>query len=177
MTWTRVTDSNLNPAIQDLIDDSNNIEMSVHPTTGRVFVATLVSGQPRGIFYSDDANSGTTATWTQMDVPVLPLSGGVPLTAASNTSPIVITSPGHGLFTGNFVVIDGVLGNTAANGFYRITRLTSDTFQLDGSTGNGNYTGGGTWSRVTGPNPREKDIDETGCPRPNSLLDSRRPNR
>ncbi len=162
VNWTKITGPGINTALDDLLQDSNNVEMAVHPTTGRLFVATLVSGQPRGVFYSSNSTSAT-PTWTQMDVPVLPLGGTAPITGATNATPIVITSAGHGLFTGNFVVIDGVTGNTAANGFYRITRIDANTFSLDDSAGNGAYAGGGTWSEVTGPNPRPKDIDETGA--------------
>lgn len=75
------------------------------------------------------------------------LSGSV--TGATNASPIVITSVGHGLKTGNIVTVANVLGNLAANGTFQVTRLTADTFSLDGSTGNGAYTSGGTW-KTTG---------------------------
>ena len=68
------------------------------------------------------------------------------ITAASNASPIVITSAAHGLSTGARVTITGVGGNTAANGSFNITVLTANTFSLDSSTGNGAYTSGGTWN-------------------------------
>lgn len=67
------------------------------------------------------------------------------ITGATNVSPIVITSVAHGLSTGSRVNISGVGGNTAANGTFTITRVSADTFSLDGSTGNGAYTSGGTW--------------------------------
>lgn len=71
------------------------------------------------------------------------------ITGATNASPIVITSASHGLTTGDRVTITGVGGNTAANGTWIITRLDANTFSLNGSTGNGSYTSGGTWN-VTG---------------------------
>lgn len=71
------------------------------------------------------------------------------ITNATNASPIVITSASHGLTTGMKVTVSGVLGNTAANGTFTITRLTADTFSLDGSTGNAPYTSGGVW-KTTG---------------------------
>lgn len=71
------------------------------------------------------------------------------LTAASNATPIVVTSANHGLTTGTFVTITGVVGNTAANGSRVVTRVDANTFSLDGSVGNGAYTSGGTWN-VTG---------------------------
>lgn len=65
---------------------------------------------------------------------------------ASNATPIVITDVAHGLTDGAIVNVVDVLGNTAANGQFRITRLGADTFELDDSVGNGAYTSGGTWS-------------------------------
>ncbi len=71
------------------------------------------------------------------------------ISGASNTSPIAITSNTHGLQTGNVVTITGVGGNTNANGTFTITRTGANTFTLDGTTGNSNYTTGGAW-HITG---------------------------
>lgn len=70
-------------------------------------------------------------------------SGNV--TGATNASPIVIASAGHGLSTGTRVTVASVGGNTAANGTFQITAVDSNSFSLDGSTGNGSYTSGGSW--------------------------------
>lgn len=72
------------------------------------------------------------------------------ITGATNATPIVITSASHGLLTGERVKITGVLGNTAANGIWTITVLSTSTFSLQEVTGgdaegNEDYTGGGTW--------------------------------
>ena len=67
------------------------------------------------------------------------------LTAASNESPIVITSALHGLTVGSNVTITGSLGNTAANGTFNVSAVTANTFTLEGSTGDGNWTSGGEW--------------------------------
>lgn len=67
------------------------------------------------------------------------------ITGATNAGPIVITSAGHGLTTGTRVTVSGVGGNTAANGTFTVTVVDSNTFSLDGSTGNSAYTSGGTW--------------------------------
>lgn len=72
------------------------------------------------------------------------------VTGATNASPIVITSSGHGLSTGDQVTITSVGGNTASNGQWVITVLSSSTFSLTGSTGNGSYTSGGTWKAFDG---------------------------
>jgi hypothetical protein len=71
------------------------------------------------------------------------------ITAASDASPIQITSAAHGLNTGSQVTISGVGGNTAANGTWVVTVVDPNNFTLNGSTGNAAYTSGGSW-HVTG---------------------------
>ena len=66
------------------------------------------------------------------------------VTTASTTSPIVITSPAHGLVTGDVVTIGGVAGQTGANGTFPIVVLTSSTFSLTGSATVSAYVSGGT---------------------------------
>lgn len=71
-------------------------------------------------------------------------SVGAYIYGASNASPIVVTTTSaHNLTTGNSVTIAGCGGNTAANGTWTVTTLTSTTFSLNSSTGNGTYTSGG----------------------------------
>lgn len=72
-----------------------------------------------------------------------------PVTGATNLSPITVTSAAHGLQTGQRVTLASVNGNTAANGTYVVTVMDDNTFALNGTTGNGAYTNGGTWT-VTG---------------------------
>jgi len=67
------------------------------------------------------------------------------VTGATNASPIQITSVAHGLTTGTRVTLVNVGGNSAANGTFVITRISADVFSLDGSSGSGSYTSGGTW--------------------------------
>lgn len=67
------------------------------------------------------------------------------VTNASNASPIQITSSGHGLQTGVRVTVSGVGGNTNANTTTTVTVVDANNFTLDGTTGNGAYTSGGTW--------------------------------
>jgi hypothetical protein len=71
---------------------------------------------------------------------------GGDITGATNTSPITITAPLHGLTTGAMVKITGVGGNTAANGTFTITVVNTNTFTLNGTVGNGAYTSGGAWT-------------------------------
>jgi hypothetical protein len=77
------------------------------------------------------------------------LSGTATITGATNAGPIVITATAHGFSNEDAVFISGVTGNTAANGAWFITYLTTNTFSLIGSQGNGAYVSGGTASRVS----------------------------
>ena len=78
----------------------------------------------------------------------------VTITGATNATPIVVTATAHGLYTGDWISISGITGNTNANGFFKVTRLTADTFSLQNYStgadiaGNGAY--GGTPVAVTG---------------------------
>lgn len=150
-TWVNVSQNNATLQARIQAPGNNNTEMSVSPAGGRVYVGVLQNGRPNYIGFSD--NQGT--TWTEMDLPVS-LESAVAITNATNATPIVITSAGHGLINGNQVRITGVLGNTAANGDFFITRIDANNFSLNGSSGNGNYAGGGTWRGLTSLSPREK---------------------
>jgi membrane protease YdiL (CAAX protease family) len=79
---------------------------------------------------------------------------------ATNTTPIEITtSDDHGYQTGDTVAVRDVDGNEDANGSWTVTVVDDVTLALDGSTGSGEYVGGGTvgpgdllyrWSTVIG---------------------------
>lgn len=74
------------------------------------------------------------------------------VSGATNASPIVVSTypQQHGLMTGDSVTISGVGGNTAANGTHTITEDPGHNpfqFILNGTTGNGTYTSGGTFAR------------------------------
>jgi len=72
-------------------------------------------------------------------------SSTLTITDATNASPIVVTvDAAHDLTTGDTVTVRGVLGNPAANDTWVVTVTSSTTFSLQGSTGNGAYTSGGT---------------------------------
>lgn len=71
------------------------------------------------------------------------------ITGATNATPIVVTCTAHGFTNGDVVSIVGVLGNTAANGVYKIANQATNTFELTNYStganiaGNGAYTSGG----------------------------------
>ena len=73
--------------------------------------------------------------------------------AVSNTSPIVITIEDHGHSTADRVIVSGVTGNTNANGPWKITKISDDTFSLNASTGNAEYVSGGTVVKIDVPEP------------------------
>ena len=76
--------------------------------------------------------------------------------AADNGSGAIrITATGHGLVNGNLVTIKSVGGTTEANNTdtvptWTVTKITDDTFDLDGSTFTNPWTSGGTIYKVTG---------------------------
>lgn len=70
------------------------------------------------------------------------------VTAATNASPIVLTIGSHSIQVGEPVIVDGVRGNTAANGFWTVSAVTATTITLSGSAGNAAYTSGGTVQRL-----------------------------
>lgn len=74
------------------------------------------------------------------------------ITAATNATPIVITSTGHGRSNGDLVGITGCAGNTAPNGkVWIVQNVTANTFELHSSQGSGaDTTSAGTWYLVSG---------------------------
>lgn len=76
------------------------------------------------------------------------------ITGATNASPIVITQTAHGWTNGDVVTIQGVVGNTAANGKFLIANVTANTYELQDNSGNnvagnGAYTSGGRSMNLT----------------------------
>lgn len=79
--------------------------------------------------------------------------GDAPKTVSNvtGTSTVTVTtSTNHGYGTGDAVTISGVVGFTGANGSFTITRTSATQFTLDGATGSGTYTSGGTVQRQVG---------------------------
>jgi hypothetical protein len=77
---------------------------------------------------------------------------------ATNATPIVVsitTAPAssHRLQVGQRVAIQGVTGNTGANGIWTISAQAAGTITLDGSVGNGTYGGSPTMAVVMDKTP------------------------
>jgi hypothetical protein len=66
------------------------------------------------------------------------------VTGATNATPIMLTAAAHGRLAGAIVEVSGVGGNTAANSRWEVGDPQTNSFELVGSSGNGDYTSGGT---------------------------------
>lgn len=74
----------------------------------------------------------------------LPRQDVYTITAATNATPIVVTCGSHDIKVDSWVHVQGVGGNTAANGPWRVQAVSATTVTLMASIGNGAYTSGGT---------------------------------
>lgn len=72
----------------------------------------------------------------------------VAVTSSTDATPIVVTATAHGLTTGQRALIFGHSTNVAANGIYKVTVLTANTFSLQDEITGANIagTGGGAGS-------------------------------
>lgn len=108
-------------------------------TAGVGYLATAFTGTPNISNMNFHAcgtgqNSGTTHT---------------PGTA-TNASPIVVTDTAHGYGTNDIVLIASYTGNTGANGIWQINPVTTNSYTLLGSVGNGSSGGSPTSQRLNG---------------------------
>jgi hypothetical protein len=79
---------------------------------------------------------------------------------ATNANPIVVTTGIHGLQSDDFVDIDGVTGNTNANGRWRIAVINATSFSLVGGIGNGAFGGSPTCKKLTETDYRMADLNK-----------------
>ena len=93
----------------------------------------------------------------------VPIPQWITISAASNATPIEVRTPiEHRLTTGENVLVKGVLGNVAANGWWKVTVTSDRTFTLDGSFGSGDYAGGGSVFPASGQPPPPGAEDAAG---------------
>ena len=128
-------------------------------TAGRIPVATGTSQVSDYAGFTFDGVDALSVS-RKVTAPVIStrstaVTGTAPtITNASNATPIIVTATAHGLLTGDFISISGITGNTNANGFFKITWLSANTFSLQNYltgvdiVGNGAY--GGTPVAVVG---------------------------
>jgi hypothetical protein len=81
----------------------------------------------------------------------VPSTTGIITAILQPSNPTQITSPLHGLSSGDFILIENVQGMVELNGnYYQITVVDNNTFTIDvDDTSFGAYTGGGTWTSTT----------------------------
>ena len=68
------------------------------------------------------------------------------VTSSTDATPIVITKTSHGYNTGDQVIINGHTTNIAANGLYKVTKLSSSTFSLQDINTGADIAGSGAGS-------------------------------
>jgi hypothetical protein len=74
----------------------------------------------------------------------------VAVTSSTDATPIVVTATAHGLITGDRVLIYGHTTNIAANGIFKITKLTADTFSLQDEFTGADIAGSGAGAGASG---------------------------
>lgn len=74
----------------------------------------------------------------------------VAVTSSTDATPIVVTATAHGLATGDRVLIFGHTTNVAANGIYKVTKLTANTFSLQDENTGANIVGSGAGAGSSG---------------------------
>lgn len=74
----------------------------------------------------------------------------VAVTSSTDATPIVVTATAHGFQTGDRVLIYGHTTNIAANGIFKVTRLTANTFSLQDEFSGANVAGSGAGAGSSG---------------------------
>lgn len=128
-----------------ILDTSGSAQTARPLTIGRFFAKGEIPNYPM------PSVAGTGLSAWQADVKTRWRDGTATctVTGASNANPIVISCAApHGYREGEQVTVTGIPGNTAANGTWWISPVSSTAFSLHGAVGNGTYSAGGT---ATGP--------------------------
>lgn len=120
------------------LPDSNSVWRRRTFAEITVALAGLTASKPYDLFAYD--NLGAVAIETNAW-----RNGGQAITGATNATPIVITAAAHGLGNGDQVYVNGVQGTTAANGTWIVANVAANTYELQGSVGNGVYTAATGW--------------------------------
>jgi len=108
----------------------------VTATGSTTIILTAQAGYPLFTVYNASSNLSFASTMANINTA---LQAG----SITNAAPRVVTAVTHGLITGQTIEFASVAGAGAAtvNGIqWRVTRLTADTFSLDGSTAGGAVT-------------------------------------
>jgi len=92
----------------------------------------------------DPAAIGKNATWTTTTIDGGGDKASKSIVSSTDATPIVMRATGHGLTTGDIVVITAHTVNYNANGAWVVTRVDDNYFSLDGSVATGGGAGGAT---------------------------------
>lgn len=107
--------------------------------------------QHMGVTTGDSTGAEYQANFWPSTVAEVGLTGHRTVTAATNATPIVITtSAAHGCETGDQVWIADASGNTNANGRWRVEVVSSTTMKLIGSFGSGTFSGSASMFPLSG---------------------------
>jgi len=124
---------------------------AVPVSTGAGYTFRIVANKYQAAFFRENVDPASDPeSWWMGGVPFIPvfLEGKI-VSAATNATPIQITTTvAHGFLNGDNVFIEGVGGNTAANGLWTITFVNASNFTLNTSIGNGAYTSGGRAGKI-----------------------------
>lgn len=74
----------------------------------------------------------------------------VAITSSTDATPIVVTATAHGFQTGDRVLIIGHTTNIAANGIYKVVRLSANTFSLKDEFTGADIAGSGGGAGLSG---------------------------
>lgn len=101
-------------------------------TNGATAVRIIPGDEIRVMASPDPTSLGINGTWTSS-----PLQPTRSISSSTNATPIVVTCNAHGYSNGDTIVITGHNTNTNANGTWEISNVTTNTFTLVNSIGNG----------------------------------------
>lgn len=125
-------------------DGIYDLQFEYMPKAGRNVPASGITNRV-DVFVSGEKAVAAAETLIFKTARTFNVIGSPAITAATNATPIVITTgTAHGLVTGDVVEIVGVLGNVAANGVWTVTVVDATHFSLANSVGSAAYTSGGT---------------------------------
>jgi hypothetical protein len=124
-------------AYQILLSETPPLVMSAGPVTRASTTSNGLTGAVTTVVAPSSPST------TSQGSPVLLGATALIISGATNASPIALQYSGGTITNGETVVVSGVLGNYAANGTFVATVVDGSHVTLNGSVGNGTYTGGG----------------------------------
>lgn len=142
----------ISPSGVTAIDSGTACLSSAKPTIFAVSFFNDIYFCDGAVYKYYDTTANLMVTWEATTAGTMPSQdpSSADVGGATNATPIIVTVTGHGFSDGNVVTISDVVGNTAANGTWTIQSVTTDTFELVGSVGNGAYVSGGSCTRLSG---------------------------